>query len=256
MTFSKELSSAIKIAKKAGQILINYYGQVGVDYKSDMSLVTEADIESEKVIKTYLSKLFPDYSLLGEETGYDDKFSDYIWIIDPLDGTTNYIIKNPFFSVSISLAYRNKPVLGIVYYPFQRELFYSEINNGAYLDEKQIFVSEEERIENSVLTYCSGRDYDSLRNVATLFRRFKLINNKFRQIGAASLELCYVACGRTGAFIMPGVNPWDVAAGIIIVEEAGGKISDFEGKSFYLNSNNLVASNGRLHEEMLKIINS
>jgi myo-inositol-1(or 4)-monophosphatase len=153
-----------------------------------------------------------------------------------LDGTTNYIIKNPFFSVSISLTYRNKPVLGTVYYPFQRELFYSEKNNGAYLDDKQIFVSDKESIENSVLTYCSGRDNDSLTHVATLFRRFKLKNKKFRQIGAASLELCYVACGRTGGFIMPGVNPWDVAAGVIIVEEAGGETSDFEGKRFYLNN--------------------
>ena len=124
MTFSKELNSAIKIAKKAGQILIDYYGRVIVDYKPDTSIVTRADIESERVIKTQLSKLFPDHSLLGEETGYDDKLSDYVWIIDPLDGTTNYIIKNPFFSVSISLTYRNKPVLGIVYYPFQEELFY------------------------------------------------------------------------------------------------------------------------------------
>jgi myo-inositol-1(or 4)-monophosphatase len=146
--------------------------------------------------------------------------------------------------------------LGTVYYPFQRELFYSEKNNGAYLDDKQIFVSDEESIENSVLTYCSGRDNDSLTHVATLFRRFKLKNKKFRQIGAASLELCYVACGRTGGFIMPGVNPWDVAAGVIIVEEAGGETSDFEGKRFYLNSNNLIASNGRLHEKILKIINS
>ena len=256
MTFSKELNSAIEIARKAGQILIDYYGRVRVDYKPDMSVVTEADIESERVIKTQLSKLFPYHSLLGEETGYDDKLSDYIWVIDPLDGTTNYVIKNPFFSVSISLTYRNRPVLGVVYYPFQRELFFSEKDDGAYLNYKQIFVSKEESIENSVLTYCSGRDYDSLKQVANLFQRFKLKNKKFRQIGAASLELCYVACGRTGGFLMPGVNPWDIAAGLIIVEEAGGETSDFKGKRFYLNSDNLMASNGRLHEKMLKIINS
>jgi myo-inositol-1(or 4)-monophosphatase len=256
MNFSKELNSAIKIAKKAGQILIDYYGRVRVDYKPDMSIVTRADLESERVIKTQLSKLFPDHSLLGEETGYDDKLSDYVWIIDPLDGTTNYIIKNPFFSVSISLTYRNKPVLGIVYYPFQGELFYSEKDNGAYLNDKRIFVSKEESIDNGVLTYCSGRDYDSLKQIANFFGKFKLKNKKFRQIGAASLELCYVACGRTGGFIMPGVYPWDIAAGLIMVEEAGGETSDFEGKSFYLNSNNLIASNGILHGEMLKIINS
>ncbi|HDI72919.1 MAG TPA: inositol monophosphatase, partial [Candidatus Altiarchaeales archaeon] len=126
MKGSKELEMAIRAAREAGNLLMKYYGRVTVGYKKDGSIVTDADIKSEKVIKSILNREFPDYSFLGEESGMEDRSSEYTWLIDPLDGTTNYCIKNPFFNVSIALAYKEEPILGVVYYPFQDELFYAE----------------------------------------------------------------------------------------------------------------------------------
>ncbi|RLI88201.1 MAG: inositol monophosphatase [Candidatus Altiarchaeales archaeon] len=254
MKGSKELEMAIRAAREAGDLLMKYYGRVTVGYKKDGSIVTDADIKSEKVIKSILNREFPDYSFLGEESGMEDRSSEYTWLIDPLDGTTNYCIKNPFFNVSIALAYKEEPILGVVYYPFQDELFYAEKGRGAHLNDEKIEVSKQENMEDSVICFCHALDKETVETMSKIFRRIKLVNNTLRQIGAAALELSYVACGRVEAFLMIKLNPWDVAAGAVIVREARGKVTDFDGNSFNLKARDMLASNGRIHEDLLRLI--
>lgn len=250
----KELDVAKKAALEGGKILMEDYGKVSIRYKEDRSIATEADVASEKKIKSILKGEFPSYSLLGEEFGLEKGISDYMWVIDPLDGTTNYCMRNPFFGVSIALVYKNEPLIGVVYYPAMDETFYAEKGEGAYLNNERIFVSSVTEIRDSMITFCHGRDQNSLKEMINIFGKLKLINNKVRQIGAAALELCYVACGRVDSFFMVGVNPWDIAAGVVIVKEAKGKVSDFEAKPFNMGSKDILASNGKIHERLLKLI--
>lgn len=251
---SKELRVAIEAAEEAGRLLMKHYGKVSAKYKTDKSVVTEADVESEKRIKSILKKQFPEYSFVGEETGYGERKSGYVWIVDPLDGTTNYKMMNPFFGISVALVYEDSPVLGVVNYPCQKEVFYAEREKGAFLNRKKIHVSNENDIEKSILTFCHGRDKSSVKKMINIFGKLKLINNKVRQIGAAALELCYVACGRTESFFMVGVNPWDVAAGTIVVREANGLATDFDGKDFTVSSKNILASNGKIHGRLIELL--
>lgn len=251
----KELEVAMEAAKTSGKILLEYYDKVVTNYKKDKSIVTEADVKSEENIKSILSKHFPSYSFLGEESGLQDKKSEYLWIVDPLDGTTNFSIKNPFFNVSIALSKNNKPILGVVYYPFQDELFYAERGSDAFLNDKKIHVSDKDDITKSIHTFCHGNDPEQLEDISRIFRLFKLKNPKFRQFGSAALELCFVASGRVESYLMVGVNSWDVAAGVVIVEEAGGKVTDLSGGEFTTESKTILVSNGRLHEKIIEIIN-
>ncbi|HEX55160.1 MAG: inositol monophosphatase [Candidatus Altiarchaeales archaeon] len=255
MILSNELKTAIEASKKAGRILMDLYGKVKIKYKRDGTIITKADEMSEKLIRKILTNRFPDYSIIGEEFGFEEKSSEYLWAIDPLDGTTNYSIRNPFFNVSIALLDEEKPILGVVYYPFQDELFFAEIGKGAYLNNKRIYVSGEDKFENAVLTFCHRSDPESVERMAKIFREFKMRNPKVRQIGAAALEMCYVACARVESFLMINLNIWDVAAGAIIVKEAGGRVTDFDGNEFDINSKDILASNGLLHNELLRLIN-
>ncbi len=253
---SKELEVAIDATMEAGKILLKYYGKVSKCYKPDKSLVTKADAESEETIKSILTKEFPNHSFLGEESGYDKAESDYSWIVDPLDGTTNYTIRNPFFDVSIALVCKEEPILGVVYYPYEGEIFYAEKNGGAHLNGKKIKVSDNDEIDKSILTFCHGNEEKDINNIINIFGKLKLTTSNVRQIGAAALELCYVACGRVESFLMAGVNPWDVAAGAIIVKEATGKVSNFDGNPFTMNSHDILASNGKIHDRLLGILRS
>ena len=242
-------------AREAGKILVENYGKVPARFKPDRSIVTDADIRSEQIIKQMLGKEFPDYSFLGEEGGLQDTGSDYMWVVDPLDGTTNYSIKDPFFNVSIALAKEGQPIYGVVYYPIQEELFFAAKGRGAYLNDERIHVSDVAKIRDAFVSFCHGHDADTVERVAPIFRRIKLVTEHLRQIGASALELSYVACGRTGCFFQLKMNPWDVAAGSLIVAEAGGRTSDIDGMPFSLKSRDLVASNGLLHDELLELMN-
>jgi len=250
----EELEVAIEVVKKAGAVIKKYYGKVATSPKSDGSLTTNADVESENLIRNLLQKRFPDYPILGEETGRTGKESDYLWIVDPLDGTTNYTIQNPFFDVSLGLVHKDKLVIGVVFYPTQNELFYAEKDKGAYLNDARIMVSDRRNFEDSIIGFCHGRDPQSVKRMVNAFSRIKPLNNKIRQLGAAALELCYVACGRIDAFFMVGLNPWDVIAGATILKEAGGKVSDFKGKDFDLASRDILGSNVKVHQKLLDIL--
>jgi myo-inositol-1(or 4)-monophosphatase len=255
MEISDELTTAIEAARKAGTIIMNNYGRITIDYKKDRTIVTNSDIDSEKAILSILQRDFPEYSLISEESGTEEKSPEYTWVVDPLDGTTNYSIRNPFFDVSIALVKRDEPILGVVYYPFQDELFHAEKGSGAYMNDEKISVSDSDNMEKSVHTFCHASDSESTVKMAGIWKRLKLLNPKIRQIGAGALELAYVACGRLDSFMMVKMNPWDVAAGALLVSEAGGKATDFSGKEFNLSCSDVIASNGKLHEKLLGIIN-
>ena len=249
-----ELETAIRAIEKAGRIVRKYYGKAAVTYKSDNSLVTKADSESERAIKAILQKEFPDYPILGEETGRTGEESDYLWVVDPLDGTTNYTFRNPWYDISVALTCKGNPILGVVLYPPQDELFWAEKGGGAHLNNERITVSDTEEIDRAIVTFCHGRDQDSVRRMINAFSKLKVINNKVRQLGAPALDLCYVACGRVDVFYMIGMHPWDVAAGAIILREAGGKVTDFSDHNFDLNSSDILGSNGRMHDNLLNIL--
>lgn len=250
----EELEVAIEAVKKAGEIVRKYYGKVNASRKSDRSLTTKADTESENTIKRILQKRFPDHSIFGEETGKSGKESDYLWVVDPLDGTTNYAFQNPFFDVSLGLVHKSKPIIGVVFYPPQNELFYAEKSKGAYLNDARITVSNERSFDDSVIAFCHGRDQQSVTRMISAFSHLKPVNNKVRQLGAAALELCYVACGRIDAFFMVGMHPWDVAGGTMILKEAGGKVTDFSGRDFDMRSHDVLGSSPRIYQKLLDIL--
>lgn len=251
----RELDIAKIAALEAGKILINHYGRVNAQKKADGTDVTIADKESEAKIKSILSKEFPDYSFLGEETGLDDRGSEYKWVVDPLDGTTNYSMKNPFFNVSIALVKGNEPVVGVVYSPIQDELFHAVKGSGAFLNDERINVSSESILENSVVAFCHARgDQETVEKITKVFHGFKSMISTFRQMGAAALELAYVASGRIDAFIHLDLKPWDVAAGVLIIREAGGMVTNFSGKRYSMESMELSATNIKLNNAILETI--
>jgi len=251
---SEDLDVAIEAALRAGELLMSRYGRARIRYKADRSIVTAADVESERLIRSAIEGAFKDDAVLGEEMGLRRGSDGRTWVIDPLDGSTNYSIGNPFFAVSIALLESDEPVLGVVNYPCQGELFCAESGSGARLNGKGIKVSDIRALGRSTLTFCHGRDSASVKGISEAFRRMKGVTSRTRQMGAASLELCYVACGRVDAFLMIGVNAWDVAAGSLIVEEAGGRITDLTGGRFTTRSTALLASNGRIHNRLVKLL--
>ncbi|MHA2365736.1 MAG: inositol monophosphatase family protein, partial [Candidatus Hodarchaeales archaeon] len=243
------------IALNAGKVLLDRFKSANrINIKSDMSLVTEADLKANAIILESLEKKFPNHSILSEETGLKDQDSDYLWIIDPLDGTTNFSNHIPFFAVSIGLLYKNTPLIGVVYSPFQDELFYAEYKKGAYLNGHSIKVDNKKNLDTAFLAFDNGRNPEIRMKMIRIYQKLKLRNNVMRQVGAAALELCYVAAGRFGGFIMPGVNSWDVIAGSFIVNEGFGITTDFKNVPFSMKSHDLLASSPLLHEHLLEVI--
>lgn len=250
------LDIAIEAAKKAGELLLELFNtKTEITFKSDRSIVTKADLKADALITNLIEDVFPHHSILSEESGEKSKDLEYLWVIDPLDGSTNFSVHNPFFAVSIGLLYKYKPLLGVVYSPVQDELFVATRNSGAKLNNQTITVNKDAVFETSFLAYCNGRDQHSREEMIKIYGELKKQNNMFRQVGAASLELCYVAAGRFGSFIMPGINPWDVMAGALIVNEANGLTTDFENNPFNMKSLNIIASSSlSFHELLLQFI--
>ncbi|MDW8109889.1 MAG: inositol monophosphatase family protein [Candidatus Kryptonium sp.] len=251
------LSSAIEIAKEAGKFLKMNIGKVkNIERKKEeINLVTEIDKASERKIIQYIKSKFPHHDILSEESGASVEKSDYKWIIDPLDGTTNYTHSFPVFCVSIALEYKGEVILGVVYDPNFDELFYAEKGKGAFLNGKRISVSKTDVLIKSMLA--TGFPYNVKENPDNCiehFVNFLMSAQAIRRLGSAALDLVYVACGRLDGFWEVDLNPWDVAAGKIIVEEAGGKVTDFYGNKFNIYTKGIVASNGIIHEQMLEVI--
>jgi len=249
---------AEKVAREAGKILLDNLGKVKkIEYKAKKNLITEVDIESENHIIDIIKSTCPQHSILAEESGRYATSSDHLWIIDPLDGTTNYAHSYPFFAVSIALEIQGKIKLGIVYDPVKDELFSAEDNEGAFMNGGGIGVSDTKFVEDSLV--CTGFIHEREWMIDENLRHFENFIRKSRAVrrdGSAALDLCYVACGRCDGFWELGLNPWDTAAGYLIMKEAGGKVTDFSGSLYSIYEKEILASNGSIHEEMIEILAS
>lgn len=245
-------------AEEAGKILTKYYNTAfSIGRKQHYSdLVTEIDKKSEKKIIEIIHKYFPEHNILSEECGDLKMKSDYVWVIDPIDGTVNYAHSLPIFCVSIALEIKKKVILGLVYNPMNKEYFYGEDNYGAYLNNKKIKVSGIKNLKDALLV--TGFPYGAQNNTDHCiehFVNFIKAGLPIRRLGSAALDLCYVACGRIDGFWEVSLNPWDVAAGHLILNEAGGKITNFQRKKYSIYSKQVLATNGKIHTEMIDILN-
>ncbi|MBI4435949.1 MAG: inositol monophosphatase [Candidatus Omnitrophica bacterium] len=251
-------STALKIAVAAGEMLLRNYGRIrSVHHKGShaINLVTDIDKKSEAFIVKNLLKKFPDHQILAEEGSLSKTSSPYKWIIDPIDGTTNFAHGFPFFCVSIGLEVDREVSFGIVYAPMLRELFIAERKKGATLNGKKIHVSTERQLDKSLLA--TGFPYDvrvARRNNLNYFSSFIKKARAIRRAGSAAIDLCYVACGRFDGFWEMRLAPWDLAAAVLMVEEAGGKVTNFSGRKLNLYGDDTVASNGKIHTQLLHVI--
>ncbi len=256
MDIEKVKGVALEAAREAGRLLRENLGRANaVEFKGEIDLVTEMDRKAEELIVWRLASAFPDHSIIAEEREGIERASPYRWIVDPLDGTTNYAHGYPVFCVSIAFEAEGQVILGVVYNPVLEETFLAEKGRGATLNGRPIHVSGTERLERSLLA--TGFPYDIRRtrdNNLNHFCNFALKAQAIRRAGSAALDLCYVGCGRFDGYWELRLKPWDVAAGSLIVEEAGGMVTAFDGGPFTIYSDNIVASNGRIHREMIQVL--
>lgn len=245
------LDAAIETALEAGKILREEYDlPPEIKYKGDVDLVTQADKRSEAAIVARLSRLFPSHSVSAEEGSGHTHGSEFHWHVDPLDGTTNFAHKYPCFSVSIALAQNETLLAGVVFNPIHDELFAAARGSGATLNGEDISVSKNETLSTSLL--CTGFPVHKRRAHPNIhyYYDFTLRSHGVRRDGSAALDLACVACGRFDGFWEFGLNAWDTAAGVLLVQEAGGRISDFQGQKYALGGPVVLATNGLIHEEM------
>jgi myo-inositol-1(or 4)-monophosphatase len=247
---------ALAAAIEGGRVLMQKFGSaLEISHKGEVDLVTEADRAAEETIVSVIRDTFPRHDILAEEADYGHSDSTYRWIIDPLDGTTNYAHGFPWFAVSIALEVEGEIRLGVVYNPFHHELFFAERGEGAYLNEVQIMVSKTARLDRALLA--TGFPYDrktSPVNNYDHFLNFQQEAQACRRAGAASLDLAYTAAGRLDGYWEMKLKPWDVAAGQLLVTEAGGQVSDFNGRPLDINGQECLASNGLIHETMMTVL--
>jgi len=251
------LSEIITWAKEAGQILKNGYGQIHqVTNKSAIDLVTEIDQQSEDFLTARILQKYPHHSIMGEENGMlNGSTVEMIWYIDPLDGTSNYVHGLPIFSVSIAFARAGKIQLGVVYDPILDECFSAQRGGGAFLNGNPIRTSQVEDLLNAMLVTGFPYDVHQTRTNIPEFTNFVLSAQAVRRLGSAALDICYVANGRLDGFWEFKLKPWDVAAGILILEEAGGIVSHLDGSAIELTPYlNMVSANPKLHAKMLDVL--
>jgi len=245
------------IAREAGALLLPYFHQgLKIEYKGDADLVTAADRASEALIRERITQQFPSHDVLGEEQGLNDKGSDYRWYVDPLDGTTNFAHGYPVFCVSMALEHRAanqaRRIAGVVYDPTRDELFTAEKGRGAHLNGKSIHVSKATQLKEClVATGFPSHKRHKNPNIH-FYHQITLRTHGVRRAGSAALDLCNVACGRFDGFWEFNLNPWDTAAGVLIVEEAGGTVSRFDGSPFEIDSRETLGSNGLVHDALLR----
>ena len=250
---SEFIPAMTEIAREAGILLIDFFERrVKVEYKGDVDLVTEADRKSEELILHRIRARWPHHDITAEESGRGDSGSEYRWYIDPLDGTTNFAHGYPVFCISMALEHRGTRVAAVVYDPTRDELFSAEKGGGAYLNESRVKVSTIDRLAESLVA-TGFPSYKRHKNPNIYFyHQITLRSHGVRRAGSAALDLCSVAAGRFDGFWEFNLNPWDTAGGVLILEEAGGRVTDFSGGPFQIDSRQTLASNGRIHEELLR----
>jgi myo-inositol-1(or 4)-monophosphatase len=248
------LETSLEIAREAGALLSRYLERrIGFELKGDYDLVTQADRDSERLIVERLRSYFPSHGIVAEEGGGHEGSSEYRWYVDPLDGTTNFAHGYPVFNVTMALERAGQVVCGVIYDPVRNEMFAAERGGGAYLNNHRIKVSSCGRIEDALV--CTG--FPSRKRHVNINVHFyyqaAMVTHGVRRSGSAAIDLAYVACGRLDAFWEFGLNPWDMAAGVLLVSEAGGAVSDMKGGPMELRGAHLLADNGAVHGEVLKL---
>lgn len=252
------LNTAIEAAQIGGKILmksLESQERQQINRKQRFDFVTQVDRLSEAAILDFIRDSHSNHSILAEESGGYEEEKGYLWIVDPLDGTKNYIHGFPIFAVSIALKYDGKLVLGVVLDPIRNELFHAEQGKGAFLNGKAIKVSHTKDLSQCLLA--TGFPFRAKHLTDLYFEAFKSLFHQvsdFRRAGAAALDLAYLACGRLDGFWELTLNSWDVAAGTLLIEEAGGKVTDLWGGDTHLKTGNIVASNGIIHEEITRVV--
>ena len=254
----EETKTAIEAAKEAGKLLKErFLDEQTIHVKEGQGIVTEADLEAERLIIETLKRDYPSYSILSEEDGMNKQDSPYMWVIDPLDGTTNYSIKNPFFCVSIGLAEKKeqgwKVIAGTVVAPITGEVFFAEAGEGAFVNGEPMRVASGDDLKKLIIGFCDGHGERGAERSIQLFTQMKPHMRSFTQMRAAALELAYVAAGRLGGFVFIDGKSWDMAAGQLLVTEAGGQVSDFKGSPWVLGNGDILATNGHIHPQLLDI---
>ncbi|MFM8314811.1 MAG: inositol monophosphatase family protein [Deltaproteobacteria bacterium] len=246
----------VTLAKGAGAILMKYYHKKHqIEFKPNAGIVTEADKASEAYLLKNILRKFPKSSIITEETGEYHGDSELLWVIDPLDGTSNYAHGFPWFCVSIGVFVKGKPKAGVIYQPFTREIYFAEKGKGAFLNGKRIRVSQTKKLEESLLG--TGFYYSKSSSLAAevdVFREMNEVALAVRRPGSAALDLACVASGRFDGFWERGLSSWDVAAGYLLVEEAGGTVTNYQGKKCSIFDKYCLASNGRIHKRMQSIV--
>ncbi|MEA2104925.1 MAG: inositol monophosphatase family protein [Candidatus Cloacimonadota bacterium] len=251
------LITALKAAKSAGKVIEeNFHKKKKISYKGRIDLVTNIDKKAEEIIIEIIGKKYPKHNILTEETEHKQNSEmEYRWVIDPLDGTTNYVHGFPFVCTSIALQKNDETICGVVYNPILGELFYSEKGAGSFCNNKQISVSDHKELDKSILA--TGFPYNIENEERNNLDHFNKIIKKCRGIrrpGAAALDLCYVAAGIFDGYWEMELFPWDTAAGILIVEEAGGKVTKFDDSEFSIFDKEILATNGLVHKELVGIL--
>jgi len=248
------LETAADIAREAGALLTNYFERrVAFELKGDFDLVTEADRASERLVVERLRSHFPLHSIVAEEGGGHESSSEYRWYVDPLDGTTNFAHGFPMFNVTLALEQAGQLIAGVVFDPLRAEMFSAERGAGSYLNNRRIHVSAASKMEDCLFATGFPSFKRHLNINVHFFHQVAMTTHGVRRGGSAALDLAYVACGRLDGFWEFGLKVWDMAAGVLLVEEAGGKCSDMKGRPMDLRGKHVLADNGKVHDQVLAL---
>ena len=251
----------VKVCRKAAKILIRDFGEIEnlqVSLKGPGNFVTASDIKVEKILIEELQKARPTYSILSEEIGEINNDKSFKWIIDPIDGTSNFLHGIPHFAISIGLEHDKEIICGIIYDPIKDEMFVAEKGNGAYVNNKRMRVSSRSKLKDCIIF--TGGPRQNPKDKELFFVEYKnfssIVKTPIRKMGSASLDIAYVAAGRCDGFWQRNLNYWDYAAGIILVKESGGFVTDFNGENRYIENKTILVTNSKIDKEMIEVLNS
>lgn len=251
------LNTAVKAARRAGKVIMRYANQLDrltVESKGRNDFVSQVDRDAEAEIINVIHRAYPDHAILAEETGQQGK-SDYLWIVDPLDGTTNYLHAYPQYAVSIGIYYQNKPYQAVVFDPLKNDLYTASRGGGAQLNERRMRVSGMVHLDHALLA--TGFPFRSMEHLEVFINTLRALLPRVsgvRRAGSASLDLAHVACGKLDGFWEFGLSPWDIAAGGLLIQEAGGLVSDFRGGQNYLESGNVLVGTPKIYDEIFNLL--
>jgi myo-inositol-1(or 4)-monophosphatase len=253
------IDDIIQISKEAGELIKNAFGKAhSIEFKTnELNLVTETDKASEKLITDFIKKKYPSHGILAEEGSETNRSAEYLWVIDPLDGTTNFAHGLPIFAVSIGVQKNSETIAGVVYDVMRDVIYSAEKSSGSFLNGKKISVNKNKNLGHGVLV--TGFPYDIRQNPDKAIERFIAFLKQaraIRRLGSAAIDFCYVASGVFDGFWEVSLHPWDICAGKLIVEEAGGVVTDFNGNKIDIYSKRILATNGLVHQKMIEVLNS